>query len=119
MGADVLIRAHLKVIDACHPMPLSDFRLPQRVEAFDDILHAVLERRREYGDDLELHAQAADRAHGIGKVVRTLKHIAVVELGIRRQSVALPALDQIALKRPGRNRTSTDRRCGDACIQRL
>ena len=38
----------------------ANFGLPQRVEAFDGVLHPVLEWRHEYGRHAELQAHAAD-----------------------------------------------------------
>src|SRR5438105_15818439 len=62
--------------------------LPQRVEAFDGVLHPVLEWRHEYGRHAELQAHTADATHGMGMWRWALKHVVVVELSIGGKFVA-------------------------------
>jgi hypothetical protein len=94
MRGDVSIGACLQFSHAGHAVALPNLGLPQGVEAFYGVLHAVLEWRHEHRHHAKLQAQATDAAHGMGVVMRALKHVVVVELGIGRKSVALPAREQ-------------------------
>jgi hypothetical protein len=77
-------------------MALPDFGLPQAIEAFDGVLHAVLKGRHEYRNDTELQTQPTDAPNGIDELVGALKHRVVIKLRILRQAVTLPALHQAA-----------------------
>src|SRR5437763_3325654 len=94
MRRDVSIRACLQLSHTGHAVPLPNLGLPQRVEAFDGVLHPVLEWRHEYGRHAELQAHTADATHGMGMLMWALKHVVVVELSIGGKSVALPARKQ-------------------------
>src|SRR5437870_4900887 len=65
---DVLVGVRLQLGHACHALTLPDFGLPQRVEAFDRVLHTMLERWHEYGGHFELQAHATDAAYDVGMV---------------------------------------------------
>ena len=107
--SDVFVRTPLQFAYAAHAVSLPDFGLPQTVEAFDGVLHSMLQRRHEHRDHRELQAQAADAAHGMGKLMCALKHRVVIELRIVWQSIAFPTPAQAqncvlgtpVLKRPG------------------
>src|SRR3972149_5564591 len=75
-------------------MALPDLALPQRVEAFDGILEARLARWGEDRDHSERQPQPADTSDGVGGSVCSLEYCVVVKLGICRQPVTTPALDQ-------------------------
>ena len=83
VGGDVAIRAVLQFGDTGHTVALPDLGLPQAVEAFDGVLHAVLQRRHEHRNDPQRQTQATDAAHRVSELVRPLKHSVVVILGIR------------------------------------
>src|SRR5262245_10933817 len=54
MRCDIGIGARLQFAQVRHAMPVPDLRLPQRVETLDGVLHAMLKRRYEYGNDPQL-----------------------------------------------------------------
>src|SRR6266849_5001908 len=91
---DVSVRTRLQFCDACHVVTLPHFCLPQAVEALDGVLHTMLERGHKYGDHFELQAHAADATYDMGMVVRSLKHVVVVELRVRGTAIVLPAREQ-------------------------
>jgi hypothetical protein len=75
-------------------VPLPDLGLPQAVEGFDAVLEARLTRWCEYRHHAQRQAQAADATDGVGKLMGTLKHGGIVELGAVRQAQLCPAFAQ-------------------------
>src|ERR1035437_3552238 len=73
---------------------LPDLALPQPIEAFDGILEARLARWGEDRDHSERQTQPADTSDGVGRSVCSLEYCSVVKLGISRQPVTAPALNQ-------------------------
>ena len=71
-----------------------DLALPQAVEAFDGILEAQLAWWCKHRNDLQRQTQATDTSDTVGKSVPSLEDRVVVELRIRGQPFAAPALKQ-------------------------
>jgi len=63
-------------------------------EAFEGVLHAVLEWRHKYRGHAELQAYAPNATRGMRILMCALKHVVVVELSIGGKTVALPARQQ-------------------------
>ncbi len=71
---------------------LPDLALPEGVEAFYGVLEAMFARWGEHWGHLQGETQAAHATDRIGELVRTLKEAGVVELGVRGQPFAAPAI---------------------------
>src|SRR5688500_1774490 len=73
VGGDIGVRTRLQLGCATDVVTLPHLGLPQAVEAFDGVLHTVLQRWHEHWNDPQRQTQPADAAHRVGKLVRTLK----------------------------------------------
>ena len=94
MSCDVSVGVQLQFARAAHTATLPQLGLPERVEALDRVLHPVLKWRDEYGSHIKLQTESADGADGVCKMVRSLKDVVVVELGISRHPISPPTLEQ-------------------------
>ena len=95
---------------------LPDLALPQPIEAFDGILEARLARWGEDRDHSECQTQPADTSDGVRELMRSLEYCGVVKLGISRQPVTAPALDQGLQRRPSAGALH-DPRLGQCTVQ--
>lgn len=94
IGCDIAGGDARQGFDIGEVVALPDLALPQRIEAFDGILEARLARWGEDRDHSERQTQPADTSDGVGGSVCSLEYGVVVKLGICRQPVTTPALDQ-------------------------
>src|SRR2546422_864016 len=67
-----------------------DLGLPPAIVVFDHGLEAGLSRRRKHRRHLQAQAKPCYPAHGVRKLMRTLKDRVVVELGVVRQAAFPP-----------------------------
>lgn len=94
IGCDITSGDARHGFDIGEVVTLPDLALPQPIEAFDGILEARLARWGEDRGHSERQTQPADTSDGVGRSVCSLEYCGVVKLGISRQPVTTPALDQ-------------------------
>jgi len=91
VGGNVTIAGRQQLREVLEPMALPNLGLPQPVEPLDGVLEAGLARGCEHRYDPQRQAQSAHPSHGVGKLVRPLKHRLVIKLGVVGQPQLLPA----------------------------
>ena len=78
MRADVFVGQSLQCLQVGYVVTLPDLGLPQGVEPFDHILHAMLKRRHERRNHSKSQTESADASHCVSEMMCPLEHRAVV-----------------------------------------